>query len=148
MSVPTEIDFAVVLLGDGASPEIFTIVCGVTDVSINETANSSDRFRRDCAKPGIPGIRYTKSGGKQLDVTGSGTSNADMTVRLTAALGAVRNYKIETRQEDGSDTGVLLGAYAGAFRMTANNITTAAEGESSGEITLANHGAYTYTPAP
>jgi hypothetical protein len=135
-------------MGDGASPEVFSIVCGVTDVTINETANTSDRFRRDCAKPGVPGIRYTKSGGKQLEVTGSGTSHADMTVKLMAAVGAVRNYKIEARQKDGTDTGELLGTYAGAFRMTAHNITTAAEGEGSVEITLANHGAYTYTPAP
>lgn len=147
MSLPNEIDWALIKMGDGDGPEVFTTVCGIVDVTINETANSDDRFVRDCDQPGAVPFRFTRVSGKQLDVSGSGLSNADETVRLSDALGRVVNYKVETYKDDGTDAGELLGTYTGAFRMTANNLSTARNGDSSGEISLASHGQWTYAAA-
>lgn len=147
MSVPTEFDWAIVKIGDGESPEVFTQICGITDASINMTANSSDRFPRDCTKLGEVPTRKTRATGKQLDVTGTGLSNSASVTTFMAALGIVGNYKIEGYQDDGTDAGDLLGTFAGAFRMTAANLSVTREGDSSGEITLANHGAWTWTAA-
>lgn len=147
MSLPNEIDWALIKLGDGESPEVFTIICGIQDVSINQGANTSDRFVRDCDEPGAVPFRKTKVSGKQLDIAGSGLSNSLEEVRLNASLGRVENYQIETYRDDGSDAGVLLGTYEGPFRMTSKNINATREGDSGLEIALASHGEWEYTDA-
>jgi hypothetical protein len=147
MSVPTEFDFALIKIGDGADPEVFTMICGMQDVTANQAVQSSDRFVRDCAKPGEVPYRKTRATGKQLDITGSGLSNADTIEDLNDALGVVKNYKIEGYADDGTDAGLLLGTFSGAFRMTSSNLNLPREGDSSSEVNLASHGAWTYTPA-
>lgn len=147
MSLPTEFDFAVIQIGDGGSPEAFSIICGMKDVTVNPVANSADRFVRDCAKPGEVPVRKVKATGKQLDVTGSGLTDKAMVTTLLAALGKVKNYKILGYADDGTDTGTLLGTISGAFMLTASNLNMPRDDAASAEITLANHGAWTWTAA-
>lgn len=148
MSLPTEVDFILVKRGDGAGPEVFTQICDLSDAQLNFRVNSSDRFVRDCAKPGEVPFRKTRATGKQLDVTGSGLTNADNIEDLLDALGKVENYKLELYQEDGTDAGELLGTVAAPFRLLSNDLNAPREGDGSAQITLASHGAWTYTPAP
>jgi hypothetical protein len=147
MSLPTEIDFALIKIGDGASPEVFSVICGLTDVTHSETVGTSDRFVRDCAKPGEVPSRKTRATGKQLDVSGSGLTNVDMIPDLQDALGKVLTYRVEFYADDGTDAGDLLGTTTGAFRMTANNLNIPREGDATGEISLASHGDWTYAAA-
>lgn len=147
MAVPTEIDFAIVKMGDGADPEVFTIICGLQDVSLNKGANTTDRFVRDCANPGRVPTRKVRVTGKQLEITGSGLTNKAEVARLEAALGKVKNYRVEGYIDDGTDTGELAVTYDGAFVLTADNMSATREGDSTGEITLANHGDWTITVA-
>ena len=147
MSLPNEIDFALIKIGDGGGTEVFAVLCGIDNVTINEGATSNDRFVRDCAKPGAVPYRLTKVSGRQLDITGSGLTNATMVPALRAAIGALKNYRIETYREDGSDAGVLLGTYSGSFRLTSFNQTLSLGGDASSEVTLASHGQWTYAAA-
>lgn len=147
MSLPVEIDWALIKLGDGETVETFTLICGIQDVSINQSANTTDRAVRDCETPGAVPTRRTKVNSKQLDISGSGLSNTQEEVRLNAALGAVSNYQVELYREGPTDAGVLLGTYAGAFRMTSKNINATRDGTSGLEIALASDGAWTYADA-
>lgn len=148
MSVPTEADFMIIKSGNGASPtEVFTAICGVENVSINKTVNASDRFRRDCAKPGIPGVRKNVIGGKSMTITGSGAANIANIEAFEDLLGIPNNYEIDLMQADGSDSGVLLGTYSGPFVMMSDNISADPNGNSSGEITLNSDGVWTYEAA-
>ncbi|PXW75982.1 phage tail tube protein [Blastomonas natatoria] len=147
MSVPNESDFALIKVGNGASPEVFAAICGIENVSINRVANTTDRNRRDCAKPGAPGVRRSKTTSKQMDITGTGgVDKADIDA-FDDALGVVKNYKVELYKYDGTDTGALMGTFAGAFNLTSANMSLDANGDSSGEITLASDGAWTWTAA-
>lgn len=148
MSLPVEADFAIVKIGDGATPtEVFATACGLQDVSINRVANTQDRFVRDCTKPGEVPTRKVKTTGKQLDITGSGLIDKAHIDTFEDALGVSKNYKVELYQDDGTDAGDLLGTFAAAFIMTAANMGVPREGTSSAEITLANNGVWTWTPA-
>ena len=147
MSVPNEADFAVLKLGDGGGTEVFSIVCGMQDTNLNEVANTTDRFVRDCTKPGEVPTRKVKVSGKQFDVTASGLTDKATIAILRAELGQSSNWKIEVYKDDGTDTGTLLGTYAGAFVLTAFNQSVPREGNATAEVTLANHGAYTWTAA-
>jgi hypothetical protein len=147
MSEPTEIDFALIKMGDGATPEVFTQICGIVDITINKSVSTSDRFVPDCAKPGAVPFRKTRVSGRQMDVSGTGLTNVDNLVTIDAALGVVKNYRIEGYQNDGTDGGALLGTYSGAYRMTSHNMSLTREGDASGEIALASHGEWTYEAA-
>ncbi|ABD27169.1 hypothetical protein Saro_2733 [Novosphingobium aromaticivorans DSM 12444] len=148
MSLPVEADFALIKLGDGATPtEVFAIACGLQDVNVNRTANSSDRFVRDCAKPGEVPTRKVRVNGKQLDITGSGLIDKTHIDTFEEALGTAKNYKVELYADDGTDAGDLIGTFAGPFVMTAANMAITREGGGTAEVTLANHGPWTWTPA-
>lgn len=144
MSVPNESDFALIKIGDGEATETFTAICGIENVSINRTANTNDRFRRDCAKPGVPAVRRSRTTGKQMDITGTGGVDKASIADFEAALGIVGNYQIELYQYDGTDTGELMGTFSGAFNMTSANMSLDANGDSSGEVTLASDGTWTW----
>ena len=144
MSVPNESDFALIKIGDGEATETFTAICGIENVSINRTANTNDRFRRDCAKPGIPAVRRSRTTGKQMDITGTGGVDKASIADFEAALGIVGNYQIELYQYDGTDTGELMGTFSGAFNMTSANMSLDANGDSSGEGALASDGIWTW----
>lgn len=147
MSVPVEADYALVKLGDGGGPEIFTAFCGLEGVSRNNTAQTSERYRRDCAAMHLPAQRRIKCTGTSQTISANGGVDKADIVKFETALGKVKNYKIEMYQ---SSTGaaVLYGTYSGAYMLTASNMQIDANGDSSGEITLENDGAWTWTPAP
>lgn len=147
MSLPVEIDFALIKAGDGEVSETFTTICGIQDVAINGGVNTTDRFVRDCDAPGAVPYRKTKVNGRQLDITGTGLSNTQEEVRLNGLLGALNNYRVELYRDNGTDAGVLLGHYAGEFRMTSKNIGAPRDTDASLEIALASNGAWTYTDA-
>ncbi|ATP19794.1 hypothetical protein [Sphingobium yanoikuyae] len=141
MSLPTEADFAVVKMGDGASTEVFTILCGLDQVTINRTANTNDRFRRDCAAPGTPAYRKSRTTGKQMDVTANGAINIPDITRYNAALGVVKNYRIELGQYDGTPEGEIIHVINGAFNLT--NANSGVGDEGNADVSLASDGVWT-----
>lgn len=146
MSVPIEYDFAQVKLGDGADPEAFAVICDLTSVNINEGAETTTRYRRDCATPGTPAKRRSRVTGTFWDVTGSGLSNAPQTEALRAVLGVRKNYEIDVFQDNGTSGGELLGTYSGEAIMTARNLSIDREGDSSMELTFEGQDTLSFDP--
>src|SRR5687767_6981643 len=103
MSFPTEFDFVLVKIGDGAEPtENFTLICGIESITVTEDVNTSDRFRRDCEAPGSTPKRRSRVTGEQWQVTGSGVANLDQIDLLSAAKGVAKNYELEFGRRDGT----------------------------------------------
>lgn len=146
MSLPNEPDFVVVKAGDGANPEVFTIICGIENATVNQTVNTNDRFRRDCAKPGQVPRRKVRVTGRQWDATGSGVINIDEFDTFNTALGIRKNYRLEFGKRDGTDAGVIVGYYAGPGVMTAANVNMG-DGEGTAEITIAGEDDITWVTA-
>lgn len=148
MSLPTEFDFALIKLGDGGSPsETFTVACGAQDITMNFASNSSDRFVRDCAKPGEVPYRKAKATGRQLDVTASGLTDTTTFGTELDLLGHHVNTKIELYADDGTDAGDLLGTVDCNMLVTGISIGTPRDGDSTAELTLASNGAWTWAAA-
>ena len=148
MSEPTEFDFALIKLGNGAEPEVFTVLCGLQDVAVNSSVESQSRYVPDCAKPGAVPNRKMRATGKSKTITGSGLTNKENVAKFEASLGLNLNYEIEGYERDGTDAGKLLGTWSGAFMMTAANQNMQSQGDSSSEVTLESHGVVTWTAAP
>lgn len=145
MSYPNEPDFVVVKMGNGATPEVFSVICGMENITLNQTANTTDRFRRDCAKPASIPSRKVRVNSRQWDLTGSGVVNMDEFDRLNDALGLRKSLQIDFGKRDGTDAGDIIGTYAGPGVITSFNITQGDEG--TGEITIAGEDEIVWTPA-
>jgi hypothetical protein len=147
MSYPTEIDAAIIYAVSDATPPVRTVLCGIENVTINRTANTRDRTRRDCEKPGQIPRRGVVVTSLQWDVTGSGVSNADNQATVQAMLGQHQAYEIDAIAYDGTDAGKLLGTFDGTGVMTADNLNLQRDADSGTEITIAGEGDLTWTPA-
>lgn len=146
MSYPNEADFIIVKAGDGAEPEVFTTICGIETATINKTANTTDRFRRDCEKPGAVPTRKVKVTGKQWDATGAGVINIDEFDRFDSLLGISNNYQFDFGKRDGTDAGEIIGTYEGPGVLTASNINMG-DTEGTAEITIAGEDDIVWTAA-
>lgn len=136
MSFPTEADFVLLKVGDGATPtENFTLLCGIESVTINETVNTTDRFRRDCEKPGSTPKRKLRVTGQQWDISGAGVANLAQVDLLTGCLGVVKNYEIEFGQRDGTDGGTIIATATGPAMLTSRSTAVGEDG--SIDLTLA-----------
>ena len=148
MTLPAEYAFAIIKYGDGAEPEVFAGLCGITNVSLNETMETTQRRVRDCATPNKPGVSKSKIIGGSWSISGTGlTNSAQRATMKTELFGKFVNYKVELYSDDSTDAGVLVGTEAGQAILTANNMSLDQDGESSLEITLEGQGALVYTAA-
>lgn len=59
-------------IGDGASPEIFSSLCGITTRSFNMSANEVDTTIPDCNNPGNTPQKTAEPGIKSRTFSGSG----------------------------------------------------------------------------
>lgn len=150
MSEPNSADFALLKIktADGP-PVVMTLLCGIENVTINRSVNTSERYRRDCAKPNRPGTRKIRNNGQSWSISGSGEDNIDIETAYTGAFGIKKLYDVELYRDDDTDAGELLGTYSGTAMMTARNQSFAVGGDTTGtaEITLEGEGALVWEAA-
>lgn len=148
MSEPNSADFALIKVQTAAGPPaVFTLLCGIESVNINRSAQTSETYRRDCAKPNRPGTRKLRVTGSSWSISGSGSDNVDIEATITDAFGVRKAYKVELYRDDGTDAGALMGTYAGSGILTTRNQAYSQENAGTSEITLEGEGALTWTAA-
>jgi hypothetical protein len=141
MSYPNEPDYIVVQVGNGATPEVFVDACGIETSGLNQTVQSNDRYRRDCATPAAIPTRKVRVTGYSWDLTGSGVINMDQFELFQDALGVTKNFRVlygkyGAVDTGGNRTGTIEGYYAGPGVMTAYNVNVGGE-DGTAEITIA-----------
>ena len=105
-----------ILVGNGAAPEVFTAVCGLTTRSFTHQVNTSDQFVRDCADPeDVPHRRLTVTG-EQWDLSGEGLYNRAQAATIRAAVGVTRSYRFVVSEPTGET--VEDGFYEGPAMLT------------------------------
>lgn len=149
MAEPTEIAFALIKYSDMESSPAYTLLCGITNVTVNENVETQDRRVRDCAKPNKPGTLRTKVIGDTWSIGGTGLTNAAQRAVIKTDLKGKRvDYRIEYYTDDDTDTGELLGTDAGTAILDTSAMSLDQEGESSLQINLKGTGELVYTAAP
>jgi len=131
-----------VKIGDGASTEAFTTLCGLTAKDLTINNSEVDVTTADCVTPG--GVMWTEvqSGVKRISVSGTGyfkdeTSEARMnTVAMAAEPFA--NFEIVVPE---------LGTFAGSFFMSDLKFGGPVQDGVTYDISLASSGAVTFTAA-
>lgn len=121
------------MLGNGAGPEVFTALCGLTTRTFTVQTNTNDVFTRDCADPENVPIRRVIPTGKQWDLTGEGQLNRDNLATLMAADdGQPHNFRF-LFTEPATDQ-VFQGYWAGSGVIT--NLTINGGDEDYATISL------------
>ena len=143
MAVPNIVKGAYVdiLMGDGATPEVFSPICGITARTFTKQVNTNDVFVPDCTDPEAIPHRRVNPTGTQWDLSGEGLLNLANWQDLDVATTETRNFRFRVSRPTGSttDTGYFagpglvtnlqIGGTVGAGEFASVSITIASDGE-------------------
>lgn len=133
-----------IMMGDGSTTEVFTVVCGLTSRKLVKQLQHSDQYIRDCALPeGVP-FRVLNVTGDSTDLTGSGVMDRSGLAALQAAYGITKNYRFTLTQPAGDP--VYGGYYQAPFILTQIGITGTDADYTQADLTFLSNGAVTFTP--
>lgn len=104
------------MLGNGASPEVFDPICGLITRTFTHQGNTADAFTRDCALPESIPVRRVIVTSEQWDLTGSGQLNRAQMAEIQAAVNVPRNWRLVFGEP--TDDEVFAGYYAGQAILT------------------------------
>lgn len=133
-----------ILLGDGADPEVFTPICGLTARTFTHQVNTNDVFVPDCADPeDVPDRRLVPTG-EQWDLSGDGLLNLANWQDLDGKVGVTANMRFVIGRQTGT-TGI--GYYEGPAMVTNLQLTgSSGNGEFAGvSLQMASDGAWLLT---
>jgi hypothetical protein len=131
------------LMGNGAGPEVFAALCGITTRNFTAAVNTNDQFTRDCALPEDVPIRRAIVTGKQWDLTGEGSLNRENLEVIMAAQAVTKNYRFLFTEPDGDE--VYQGYWAGPAILTNVAITAEDDSFATISITLVSDGEWVFT---
>ena len=131
-----------VKIGDGASPEVFSNLCGLNSKTMTINNSSIDVTTPDCSTPGGALWTETLSGLKNVTVSGDGffeDSASELRMNtLAMASDNVGAFQIVVP---------AFGTYAGSFRIASLEFGGETEGGVTYSISLESNGAVTFTAA-
>lgn len=145
---PTKVKggYVSVYMGDGATPEVFTKICGLKTRSFTDQVNTSDNFEADCSDPESVPVRTLDITGRQGDIAGEGRYNRTQAAIIRAAVGVPKNYRFAISEPAGDN--IDDGWYAGSFVLTNLQITGEDGAYTTASMQWANDGAYVWVVAP
>lgn len=131
-----------IMVGDGASPEIFSQPCGLTTRGIAFTAQTNSTLVPDCDDPELPAWETKDVSSIAAQVTGNGVLAVEAfdTWNDWFQTAAAKNCQI-TLDDPG------LGHWAGSFILTSFRVTGQRGQKVTVDITMDNNGAVPWVPA-
>lgn len=129
-------------IGNGADPEVLTVLCGLRSKTLTINNSEVDVTTADCDSPGGPLWTEVLSGVKRVSVSGNGyfKDEASETRMNTVAMSvdAVANFTIVVPS---------FGTFAGAFFVSSVEYGGEQEDGVTYSLSLASSGAVTFTAA-
>lgn len=119
--------YIVLAIGDGASPEVFTAVCGLQTRSFTEQVNSADSFIRDCTDPEAVPNRRLNLTGRQWNISASGLLARESQLLIQSSMAVRKNYRF-IQNEPANDL------IFGGFHQGPAILTSLERGASEGEF--------------
>ena len=131
-----------ILVGDGASPEVFAEPCGLTTKSFNLSAQTNTTIIPDCADPEAPAWEAKDVNSLAAHVSGSGVMAVEsyQVWNDWFMSAAAKNAHIKL---DNS----ALGYYSGSFILTSLRLTGQRGQKVTVDITLDNDQSVTWVDA-
>lgn len=142
MARPTTLSAAklLVMIGDGAEPEVFAAPCGLTSRGINFSKETNDSNVPDCDDPDAPAWIERVTVSLSATVSGSG-------ILAKEALDTWREFFFSTASKTlriKLDGGIGWGYWQGPFLCTTFNVTGELGDKVQVEVEFQNDGEVTY----
>lgn len=112
-----------ILLGDGAEPEVFTAICGLTSKGFNYTTDTSSTNVPDCTDEDLPSFAEKDITSFSAQLSGSGVATRQSLGDLQAWIvsGARKNVKVSFATAPVGDPELYVGpAVLSSLNVTAN----------------------------
>ncbi len=132
-----------VLVGDGASPEVFAAPCGLTSRGITFTAETNDTNIPDCADEDAPSWLGRDTVSLSGEISGSGVLDLDALEVWQEFIGERRNCRVKIDVPLAQNGG----HWQGSFILTSFAVTGERGSKVSVEITLTSDGEVPWVPA-
>jgi predicted secreted protein len=132
-------DQILILIGDGASPEVFAHPCLInTDRGFTLASSATQEVVPDCDDPAAPAWVFTEIDGLNAAITGSGVHDVSSTEEYFDwyTSGASKNVKVKQNRVGGS-------TFTGAFKLTEYSFTGTRKSKATGSISLVSDGPVT-----
>lgn len=112
-----------IAIGDGAEPEVFLPLCGITTKGFQQTRATNDTTDWDCADPDATPIVVRDVGAADWSIGGSGLLHRPLLATLQAAFDdtSATNYRFVFDEANGNE--VIDGYYQGPGIVTDLNVT-------------------------
>jgi hypothetical protein len=83
-----------VLMGNGATPEVFSRMCGLMSRGFNQTVATGETNVPYCDDETLPAITMRSATALSAEITGSGTLAVEDVAAWDAAKGVSKNYQV------------------------------------------------------
>lgn len=130
------------MMGNGAGPEVFTALCGLSTRDFTDQVNKNDQFTKDCAEPEDVPIRRIIPTGRQWDISAEGTLNRANLASIQAAIMATKNYRFIFTEP--ADDFVYQGYWQGAAMITSMKINAADDNFAQITLTIESDGEWAF----
>jgi len=135
----------IILLGDGATPEVFTAPCGLTTKGINFTKDVNDTTVPDCDDPDLAAATERAVVATSASISGDGILAAEALPTWWSfyELNGSRNCQVKL-------VGVTPngGQWDGKFILTGFNVTAAIGEKVNVAVEMQSDGVVTFVPTP
>jgi hypothetical protein len=138
-----------VLIGNGATPEVFTKVCGATQRSFTDQKNTTDDVLDPCDDPEAIPYRVLQVTGRQASIALDIVYNRTQAplFRSLMASSESSNMRFEFTEPTGDVTDG--GYYQGAFQVTNFQVTAGGNAEyATGSLQIESDGEYDWVDVP
>lgn len=146
MTLPTTIKFGKmrVYLGDGASPEVFSVPCGFTEKAFNRSKSLNETNVPDCDDPDAPIVVTRDVASISWGVTGQGVMASEALATWDAFYNSTSSKNVKIELVYPAPTGTVT--YTGAAHLESMEIGATVGNRVTLNISLAGDGALTRSP--
>ena len=132
-----------VLVGDGASPEVFGEPCGLTTKSFELSASTNSTLIPDCADPELPAWEAKDINALSAQLTGSGVMAVESLATWRDWFMAAEAKNAQIKIDDDS-----LGYFSGSWILSSMKLGGQRGQKITLDVTLVNTGAVTWIDNP
>lgn len=134
-----------ILLGDGASPEVFTAPCGFTDKSFSRVKSLNEVSIPDCDDPDAPIVLARDVASISWSFTGQGVLAAESVATWDAFYDSITSKNVRIEMEFPSPTGTIT--YTGAAHLESFEVAAAQGSRVTVNVSLQSDGELTRSPS-
>jgi predicted secreted protein len=129
-----------ILVGDGASPEVFSQPCGLTTRTFDLSASTNTTLIPDCDNPDAPAWEAKDVNALSATVSGSGVMALESFDTWNDWFMAATSKNCQIKMDD-----PLAGYWAGSFILSSLKYGGTRGQKVTIDLTLVNNGAITFT---